>query len=170
MRLPTCKLRRYNKFPISIYRWENTVKTRYIGSGLKHPRVGLRQACGDLRDDVILYFGVSPLPRSVVHGWMSIFCWYMYMIENIGENSIYIEKSRYGDIFSMAIPAISADWNIVKKRYTEIPTELTLLAHLDGHADSKPWTIWISRTLVGRYGIFSDALVQRLLWGTSHPK
>ena len=25
----------------------------------------------------------------------------------------------------MTIPAISADWNIVEKRYTEIPTELT---------------------------------------------
>ena len=35
------------------------------------------------------------------------------------QNVYIIGKSRYGDIFSMTIPAISADWNIVKKRYTE---------------------------------------------------
>ena len=44
-----------------------------------------------------------------------------------------IGKSQYGDIFSMAIPAISADWNIVKKRYTEISTELNTHTHTHTH-------------------------------------
>ena len=53
---------------------------------------------------------------------------------------------------------------------TLLRNSLTLLTHLDGHADRKPWKIWTSRILVRRYGIFSDALVQRLLCSTSHPE
>ena len=43
---------------------------------------------------------------------------------SISTKSLHIGKSWYGNIFSMTIPAISADLNTVKKRYTEIPTEL----------------------------------------------
>ena len=134
------RVRRYSKFSVLIYRWKYIVKIRYIASRPKHARVSLRRASCEIRDDVILYFGFSPFSRRVVlyrstqgnassvYGvrW-TIGCldFIDIMMVNIRKKQ-NIRESRYSDIFSIAIPSISANSNIVKKRYTEIPTDIIM--------------------------------------------